>query len=117
MSNNPIIMTKLRTIIRLYEDQIGLKTISVMARTSRNTVKKYINVWRSLGISYEDFQHKSDSELHALFCTKEEPSPNPRMSELEERLPTIVKDLNKKGMTTFKQWQEYIKECPPRAMV
>lgn len=112
MSNNPIIMTKLRTIIRLYEDQIGLKTISVMSRTSRNTIKKYIHVWRSLKMNYEDFQHKSDSELHALFCAKEEPSPNARMSELEARLPSIVKDLNKKGMTTLKQWQEYIKECP-----
>ena len=112
MSNKPIIMTKLRTIIRLYEDGIGLKTISVMARTSRNTVKKYITQWRTLGMSYEQFQSRSDSELHTLFCAKEEPAPNPRMAELEERLPSIVKNLNKKGMTTFKQWQEYIKECP-----
>lgn len=112
MSNNPIIMTKLRTIIRLYEDGVGLKTIAVMARTSRNTVKKYITLWRELSISYDDFQSKSDSELHTLFCTKEEPAPNPRMAQLEERLPTIVKNLNKKGMTTFKQWQEYIKSCP-----
>lgn len=112
MSNNPIIMTKLRTIIRLYEDGIGLKTISVMARTSRNTVKKYISIYRRLGVSYADFQAKSDSELHALFCVKEEPAPNERQIALEERLPAIVKNLNKKGMTTFKQWQEYIKECP-----
>lgn len=39
MSNKPIKMNKLRTIIRLYEEQTGLKTIAVMARTSRNTVK------------------------------------------------------------------------------
>lgn len=112
MSNKPIIMTKLRTIIRLYEDGVGLKTIAVMARTSRNTIKKYITLWLELSISYDDFQSKSDSELHTLFCTKDEPAPNPRMAQLEERLPTIVKNLSKKGMTTFKQWQEYISSCP-----
>lgn len=53
MSNNPISMTKLRTIIRLYDDQIGLLTISAMALTSRNTVKKYIILWCSLGLSSE----------------------------------------------------------------
>ena len=42
MPNTPITMSKLRTIIRLYEDRIGLKTISTMARTSRNTVKKIL---------------------------------------------------------------------------
>ena len=67
MPNTPITMNKLRTIIRLYEDQIGLKTISTMARTSRNTVKKYINKWRTLGLSYDEFQRKSDAELNALF--------------------------------------------------
>lgn len=112
MSNNPIIMTKLRTIIRLYEDRVGLKTIAVMARISRNTVKKYISIYQSLHLSYQDFQRMSDAELHALFCVKEAPAPNPRMEALEERLPSIIKKLSKKGMTTFKLWQEYIKECP-----
>ena len=112
MSNNPIFMTKLRTIIRLYEDRVGLKTIAVMARTSRNTVKKYISIYQTQSMTYSEFQSKSDSELHALFCIKAETTPTERMRELESRLPGIVKRLNKKGMTTLRQWQEYIKECP-----
>ena len=56
MPNTPITMNKLRTIIRLYEDHTGLKSISSMARTSRNTIKKYINKWNSLNMSYEEFQ-------------------------------------------------------------
>lgn len=112
MSNNSIIMTKLRTIIRLYEDHVGLKTIASMARISRNTVKKYISIYQSLNLSYKDFQAKSDAELHTLFCVKESPAPNPRLSELEELLPAIIKNLSKKGMTTLKQWQEYIADHP-----
>lgn len=113
MSNNNITMTKLRTIIRLYEDRTGLKTIAVMARTSRNTVKKYINRWNSLKMGFDDFQSKSDTELHALFCITDAPSaPNPRRDTLEALLPEISKDLNRKGMTTMKQWQKYIKAHP-----
>lgn len=78
MANNFITMTKLRTIIRLYEDRMGLKTIAVMARTSRNTVKKYIHAWNSLKMSFDEFQSKSDTELHDLFCISDIPSnPNP----------------------------------------
>lgn len=75
-------MSKLRTIIRLYEDQIGLKTISTMARTSCNTVEKYITKWNTLGMSYDEFQAKSDAELNILFCIPEDvTAPNPRRDE------------------------------------
>lgn len=113
MPNTPITMTKLRTIIRLYEDRTGLKTIAEMSRTSRNTVKKYINRWNSLGMSYEEFQSRSDSELHELFCVNEEQSePNPRMEALEAMLPSTCKEMGKKGMTSHKQWERYIAAHP-----
>ena len=113
MPNTPITMSKLRTIIRLYEDRMGLKTISTMARSSRNTVKKYIGKWNALGLSYEEFQHKSDAELNMLFCIAEDVAPaNPRRDELESLLPSICKELGKKGMTTLKQWDNYISEHP-----
>lgn len=84
---NFITMTKLRTIIRLYEDRMGLKTIAVMARTSRNTVKKYIHAWNSLKMGFDEFQSKSDTELHDLFCISDLPSkPNPRWDILENLL-------------------------------
>lgn len=113
MANNFIAMTKLRTIIRLYEERMGLKTIAVMARTSRNTVKKYIKTWNSLKMSFDEFQSRSDTELHDLFCITETPvMPNPRRETLEKLLPEISKELGRKGMTTMKQWQKYIKSHP-----
>lgn len=53
MSNRPLKMHKLRTIIRLYTDRVGLRAISELARTSRNTVKKYVGKWHTLSLSYE----------------------------------------------------------------
>lgn len=113
MANKFITKTKLRTIIRLYEDRMGLKTIAVMARTSRNTVKKHIHRWTSLKMSFKEFQSKNDTELYDRFCISEVPSnPNPRRDTLEALLPDIRKSLSRKGMTTMKQWQKYIKEHP-----
>ena len=67
MPNKPLPMNKLRTIIRLYTDRVGLRAIAEMARASRNTVKKYVNKWNSLSLTYEEFLAKSDAELYALF--------------------------------------------------
>jgi Transposase and inactivated derivatives len=106
-------MNKLRTIIRLYEDRVGLKTIAVMVCISRNTVKKYIHIWNKLKISYDDFAGKSDAELHELFCVTGDPAAvNPRMEEFMSLLPDMSKELSKKGMTTLKLWQKYIEEHP-----
>lgn len=106
-------MSKLRTIIRLYEDRVGLKTISVMVCISRNTVKKYIHKWNSLNMSYDELVKKSDAELHELFCVSSDPGAvNPRMEELMSLLPELSKELSKKGMTTLKLWQKYIGEHP-----
>ncbi len=113
MPNTPITMSKLRTIIRLHRDQQGLKTISKLCGISRNTVKKYIRIWNTIELSYENFLSKSDSELHELFCVTEHSAPpDPRREELERRLPAIAKEMNKKGMTIQKQWEKYIGEVP-----
>lgn len=112
MSNKPITMNKLRTIIRLYLEGVGLKPISAMCHTSRNTVKKYISSYNELPLSYDAFQRKSDSDLNALFRITESNTPTARFTDLESRLPEIVKSLSKKGMTTLKQWESYISENP-----
>lgn len=113
MPNTPISMNKLRTIIRLYCNQTGQKKISKLCETSRNTVKKYVTIWNSLSISYEEFLSKSDSELASLFfLSSQDTAPNPRQDDLDSRLPSICKALGKKGMTIQKQWEQYIADYP-----
>jgi hypothetical protein len=38
-----------------------------MVRTSRNTIKKYLRIWNTLGMSYEEFCEKSDEELFPCY--------------------------------------------------
>ena len=104
MPNRPLKMNKLRTIIRLYTDRVGLRAIAEMARTSRNTVKKYVNKWNTLSLTYKEFLSKSDAELYALFCIEETPvESNPRIDALEAFLPSASKEMGRKGMTSHKQ--------------
>ena len=71
MSPKFIIMIALRTIIRLYHSGVGLRFISLMSHTSRNTVKKYISIYNKLDIDYQTFDFKSDADLYPLFCVSE----------------------------------------------
>lgn len=106
-------MNKLRTIIRLYTDCVGLRAISAMARTSRNMVKKYVAKWNSLSLTYEEFLAKSDAELYALFCIEEAPIiTDPRTVAFEAFLPSVCKEMARKGMTSHKQWELYRSEHP-----
>lgn len=101
-------MDKLRTIIRLYTERVGLRAIAELSRTSCNSVKKYVNKWNSLNLTYEVFLAKNDAELYALFCIDEVPeSFNPRLEALEAFLPSTSKEMGRKGMTSHKQWERY----------
>lgn len=113
MSNKPIKMNRLRQIIRLYCQGTGIKTIHGMVGISRNTIKKYVRVWHTLGITHEEFSAKSDSELAILFTTTvAKTAGSPRMQVLESMLPKISKRLKKKGVTREMLHAEYIAKHP-----
>ena len=113
MPNKPITMTQLRTIIRLYTQGVGLRTIAGVSTCSRNTIKKYIAIWHKLDLTLPELLTKSDSELCELFgLSSQSYTPSARMQHLETLLPDIVKALGKKGMTSYMQWEKYIKEHP-----
>ena len=100
MSNNPFKINKLRQIIRLYCQGTGTKAINGMVGTSRTTIKKYLRIWHELGITHEEFNFRSDSELSVLFNTPAAKTINsPRMQELELLLPDLpdyCKDLKRR---------------------
>jgi len=101
-------MNTLRMIIRLYYYGTAVKTIATMVRASRNTIKKYIRIWNTLGISYDDFCSKSDEELSELFSVSPVSAvPNFRLEALERLVPDYCKRLSKKGMTSLRLYEEY----------
>ena len=53
MPNKQLGMEKIRQVLRCYSQGHGTKSISSMLSVSRNTVKKYLQVFQRSGLDYE----------------------------------------------------------------
>ena len=56
MGNKKITMQKLRQVLRFYSQGKGTKTISSIVGISRNTVKKYLQIFHTLHMDFEDVE-------------------------------------------------------------
>jgi len=105
-------MSKLRQLLRLYDQGESKKRIGVLCGLSRNTVKKYLNRLEILGLSIKEIVKMDDHELDSLFGEGVLPEPSERYKHLHSLFPKIEKKLKKKGVTRHQVWSEYIKEYP-----
>ena len=114
MPNKAISMNKIRQVLRCYAFGSGIRSISSMLNMSRNTVKKYLQVYQKSGLSLEVILSMDDSSLCSLFQEKDKPSEEPpaRYKELQTLLPGYAKRLKKKGVTRQQLFQEYRSSHP-----
>lgn len=110
MSNNTIIISKLRHILRLHAHRKGTKEISKQTGVARNTVKKYIAKYKELGCSINEINALDDFALNELFgkSTLKVPTESDRYKKLKSLFPYIDKELKKTGVTLEMMWYEYI---------
>ena len=107
MANNPISMSKIRQIIRLYSQGVGKKKIALRLSVSKNTVKHYIDFYHSLLLTREEVDKLSDLELNNLFHPPRTKLPEGRLQQLYEYFPVVEKQLRRRGMTLKRLYQEY----------
>jgi len=103
-------MSKVRNIIQLYTQGVSKKSISRRTGVPRNTVKKYIVLFMTTGISLEDFEAMSDAHLESLFLSlvpHTHLEENPKYQELASMFPEIEKLLKHKENTQEKAWEYY----------
>ena len=100
MPNKQLGMEKIRQVLRCYSQGHGTKSISSMLSVSRNTVKKYLQVFQRSGLDYEQMLSLPDQELSKLFHEKSRvKTESERLGELKSLLPEYCKRLKKKGVT------------------
>ncbi|GHT75996.1 hypothetical protein AGMMS50262_13010 [Bacteroidia bacterium] len=108
MANKKIEMHKIKLIIRLHGQGNGSRSISGKVHLSRNTVKKYLDIFRSSGMSYELFFRLSDKEVATMFFVSENQyAKSERQAALEKLLPELCKRLKRKGVTKADLFKEY----------
>ena len=111
MANKPIIMSKIKQIIRCHFQGYGSKKTSAITGVSRNTVKQYLQKFTQSGQTFASIEQMSELDLQALFHPSAILPQLPdmdRYKRLQAKIPEIDKALRRKGMTLEKQWTSYI---------
>lgn len=112
LANKTILMSKIRQLLRLYAQGKGKKQISPLTGLSRNTVKKYLQKFVSLKLTYADIDMREEHQLDLLFTPPSPVGKDERYEQLQELLPVIEKGLKRKGVTRLQLWEAYRKQHP-----
>lgn len=112
MANKPIVMSKLRRLIQLFQQGKSKLFISKYLDLSRNTVDKYILNYKLLDLPAEEIERLTDSDLDKLFFVKVIEELTPRQRVMYEFFPFMEKELRKTGVTRHLMWEEYISRHP-----
>lgn len=111
MANKKVEMSKVRKCIVLHHQGQSKNFISKYLQLSRNTVKKYINMYKVLNLDIQIINNKSDEELEKLF-SKGEPELSPKLRAVYDMFPYMEKELKRTGVTKQLIWEEYIAKHP-----
>lgn len=112
MANKTIEMNKIRQILRMHSQGKSKLLISEQSGVSRNTVKKYLREFALQRLTYEQIGDLTDKQLDALIAHEEPIVPSERYEQLQTFLPTVDRELKRKGVTRQMMWETYRKLYP-----
>jgi len=112
MANKPIIMSKIRQILKLYAQGIGKKKIAERLSISKNTVKHYLEFYLQLKFPLSEIDQMSDLELNNVFHPPQSKEIGERLHRLYEFFPVMEKQLRRRGMTLALQYEVYKEKNP-----
>lgn len=116
MANKLADMSKVRKVIQLHHQGSSKLFISKYLSLSRNTVKKYIALYRLLNLSIEDINQKNDAELEELFSNSKTQNLSPKLKAVYDFFPYMERELKKTGITKQFMWEQYHKKHPDGLM-
>lgn len=112
MANKITDMSKIRKVIKFHCNGKSKLFISNYLSLSRNTVKKYISLFKVMDIAFEEINNKTDAELEALFSQKTVEIIDPRLQKVYDFFPHMERELKKVGVTVHLMWEKYIEANP-----
>ena len=83
MANNPLYISKIRLMLRLYAQCMSKHQIAERSSTSRITLKKHLTAYETSGLTPDSVEQFSDKELEDLFVTTQRSPVNERLQALE----------------------------------
>ena len=113
MANKTKNMQQIRHILQLRAQGIAIREIVHRSGISRPTVRAYLRRWEAMGLSWEQLGALDNEALGAIVYQESAPSADlGRWQALQTRLPAIVRELGRVGVTRWLLWEEYRREHP-----
>jgi transposase len=107
-------MQQIRQILKQYVQGVSVRQIAKRTGFSRNTIRGYLQRWRSLGLTAASLEGLDDDALGKLVLGDEAPEVprTERQRLLEGLLPGFAIELKRVGVTRQLLWQEYRSKDP-----
>ena len=113
MPRKRIRVDKLKDIIKCgATSALSDRAIGRAYTVSRTVVTKYRQAYRLSGLTVEQVEAMSDSDLFAALEAQNGEQKSPRYRALQERFPVMVGELKRTGVTLQLLWQEYLQQHP-----
>jgi transposase len=114
MAFKPTRMNQVKSILKDLSAGEPIKKTARIHKVSKNTVKKYLTIFKTSGLTVLQLEEMSDDAFHHLFYIT--PSKNDalveRSEDLKQRLPWIVNELGRTGVTRELIYKQYIIDYP-----
>ena len=106
-------MYKLRLLIRLFFQGASERSAADAAGVSRGTVRRYWSRIRVFDYDYDDWLSMDDQQVSRLLVgPTKQVNNDPRYDVLYAQLPTLAKELRKRGMTMSRLHRMYQQKHP-----
>ncbi|MCY7329238.1 MAG: IS21 family transposase, partial [Saprospiraceae bacterium] len=106
-------MQQIRHILQLRAKKVSIREIKNATGVSRPTIRIYLNRWDAMGLPSDHLASLDDEALAAiLYQEPQSAMDRERLDDLQVRIPKMLKDLSKTGVTRQLLWQEYRLQRP-----
>ena len=108
-------MKKIKKVIELGENgSLSFREISRAVNLSRPVVTKYLTVFKSSGLTYDEIKDFKDEEIYELIIEnpKDKRDNNERYAVLASKFEYLLKESKRKHVTLEKLWEDV---TPPAA--
>jgi transposase len=113
MANTTKNMQQIRHILQLRAQGVSIRKIGNTTGVSRPTIRIYLTRWEAMGLPWEQLSVLDDEALATILYQEVQTGVDrERLEDLQGRIPKMLQDLSKTGVTRQLLWQEYRLQRP-----
>jgi transposase len=114
MAFKPTRMNQVKSMLKDLMAGEPIKKTARIYKISRNTIKKYLSIFKSSGLDISQVEEMADETFHRLFYVQPSKGDTEldRSEDLKQRFPWIINELGRRGVTRELIYKQYINDYP-----